>query len=65
MIQPEARKAIQRIKDADTISVKINGGTNAELQLDFTSRRANIRKLNHDIALAIQDFYNRLQLTTL
>ena len=52
MLDRFQRQFVQRVKEARTISVVVNGG---EFQLDF--RNKDIHKLSHDIAIAIQDYY--------
>lgn len=45
-------------KQATTISIIVNSGLDSFFRLDFP-RGADIRKLSHDIAIAIQDYYVR------
>ena len=48
------RNLVQRIKEARRISVIVN---DKELQIDFPSEPGDIKKLSHDIAIAIQDYF--------
>lgn len=52
MLDRYQRQFVQRVKEARSISVVIDGGL---LQLDF--RKEDIHKLAHDIAIAIQDYF--------
>ena len=38
----------------------VNADTDKELSICFKKDKAEIKKLTHDIGLAIQDFYNKL-----
>lgn len=59
MLDCAARSQVEAIKRAGTISIRINEGTKDEMTLAIRGGQ-NIKKLSHDIALAVQDFYNRI-----
>ena len=48
-------------RGAGSITIILNegGGNNQELILKWDTQHYDIRKLRHDIALAIQDFFNK------
>ena len=52
MLDRIQRQYVERIKQAHTIRVVVDGG-----EFEWKSTLGNIRKLAHDIALAIQDYY--------
>jgi len=53
------RRIVEMVKDAKRISVGFTGGGEEDgLTLHFDGRKKNIRKLAHDIALALQDYMN-------
>lgn len=51
-----SRRIVELVKDADTISVGFAGKDADSLTLHFDNRKKDIRKLAHDIALALQDY---------
>ena len=59
MLDPIDRQFVQRVKEAEEITVVVNVGETGELRLKFSARRNDIKKLRHDIAIAIQDYYVR------
>mgnify|MGYP007101847809 CR=1 FL=1 len=59
MLDKYQRAAVESIKEADTLKLTIGGGIYDEygdLTLSFIAKRNDIRKLRHDIALAVQDY---------
>lgn len=56
MLDRYDRQFVQRVREAEEITVVVNDG---ELRLKFSARRNDIKKLRHDIAIAIQDYYVR------
>ncbi len=55
------RQVVELARGAGSITLILNegGGNNQEVTLRWDTRRYDIRKLRHDIALAIQDFFNK------
>lgn len=54
------RQLVELARGAGSITLILNeGGKNEEVTLKWDSRQYDIRKLRHDIALSIQDFFNR------
>jgi len=52
------RNFVEAVKHARSIRIVINAGYSDELQLVFDERRTHTRKLTHDVAIAIQDYFN-------
>lgn len=52
MLDRIQRQYVERIKQARTIRVIVDGG-----EFEWTANLGDIRKLSHDIAIAIQDYY--------
>ena len=55
------RQVVELARGAGSITLilKEGGGNNQEVTLKWDTRRHDIRKLRHDIARAIQDFFNK------
>lgn len=55
------RQVVELARGAGSITLILNegGGKSEEVTLKWDSRQYDIRKLRHDIALAIQDFFNK------
>ena len=51
------RGLVQRVKEARTISVIVNDGAAGYTRLDF--KHGDIRRLRHEIAIAVQDHFTR------
>lgn len=52
------RYYVERIRSAEEITIKIGHGQDM-LALSFQMSRRDITKLRHDLALGVQDFFNR------
>ncbi len=53
-----SRRIVEMVKGAKRISIGFTEGEEDGLTLHFDSRKKDIRKLAHDIALALQDYMN-------
>lgn len=54
-----SRRIVEMVKDAKRISIGFTEGREEDgLTLHFDGEKKNIRKLAHDIALALQDYMN-------
>ncbi len=55
------RQVVELARGAGSITLILNegGGKSEEVTLKWDSRQYDIRKLRHDIALSIQDFFNK------
>ena len=58
MIDRIHRYFVERLRSADDITIKIGRGQDV-LLLTFQMSKADISKLRHDLALDVQDFFNR------
>lgn len=58
MLDRYDRQRVEAVKMASTISIRINEGTPDELTLQVKPIVKDIKKLRHDIALALQDYFN-------
>lgn len=58
MLDRATRYIVERVRGAQTVSIIVNEGKNDELRIRTEASIGRIRKLTHDIALAIQDFFN-------
>lgn len=58
MIDRIHRYFIERIRRTDDITIKIGRGQDV-LTLTFQMSKVDISKLRHDLALDVQDFFNR------
>lgn len=54
MLDRIQRQYVERIKQARVIRVVVDGG-----EFEWAAYLGDIRKLSHDIAIAIQDYYVR------
>ena len=63
MLDALSRRMVEMVKAAKEIRITIPGqGFDDEgLTLHFDNRRKSIKKLSHDIALALQDYMNQPQ----
>ena len=59
MLDRIQRSFVEKTKDAKTLRITINGGGYDELSLVFDGRTFDTRKLSHDVALAIQDYFGK------
>ena len=55
------RRFVEMVKNARTIRITVNAGCQDELFLVFDERRGSIRKLTHDVALAVQEQLNKTE----
>ena len=53
------RRFVQMVRYARAIRITVNAGCEDELSLVFDEKRGSIRKLTHDVALAVQDHSTR------
>ena len=51
------RQLVENARSAGSISITCNEGRDNETTFVFDGKKYNIKKLAHDLALAIQDFY--------
>ena len=60
-MEQQHRQVVELARGAGSITLILNegGGRNQEVTLKWDTQRYDIRKLRHDIALAIQDFFNK------
>ena len=58
MIDRPHRYYVERIRSAEDITIQIGSGDNL-LMLTFKMDIRDITKLRHDIALDVQDFFNK------
>lgn len=63
MLDKYQRAMVEGIKDADTLKITVGGGKIDYLELKFDMRRFNIRELRHNVALAVQDYFNKANRT--
>ena len=59
MLDGVERKFVEVVRHARKIKVVVNEGSSDELRLTFDEAKYDIRKLTHDVALAIQDYLNK------
>lgn len=62
MLDALSRRMVEIVKTAKVIHITVSrgGGIDDEgLTLHFDNRRKSIKKLSHDIALALQDYMNK------
>ncbi len=65
MLDALSRRMVEIVKTAKVIHITVSGGgIDDELTLHFDNRRKSIKKLSHDIALALQDYMNKPQTNT-
>lgn len=58
MIGPAERTCVERTKEAQTISIIINGGMQDEFIVNVRPERIDMKKLAHDIAISLQSAFN-------
>ncbi len=63
MLDRYQRAMVESIKDADTLKITVGGGRIENLELRFDMRRFNIHELRHNVALAVQDYFNKANRT--
>ena len=63
MLDKTQRAMVEGIKDADTLKITVGGGRIEYLELKFDMRRFPIRDLRHNVALAVQDYFNKANKT--
>ena len=61
MLDTIDRKFIEMVKRARSIRIVVNYGCDDELTLRFNEQKDDIHKLTHDVALAVQDFVNKVR----
>lgn len=61
MLDALSRRMVEIVKTAKVIHITVSGGgiDDEGLTLHFDNRRKSIKKLSHDIALALQDYMNK------
>ena len=62
MLDQNQRRMVEDIKDAKTLKITVGGGKYddyGDVMLTFDMSIRDIRKLRHDIALALQDYFNK------
>lgn len=59
MLEQNQRKMVEGIKDSGRLEIRARMPGGADITLTFDNAALDIRKLRHDVALAIQDFYNQ------
>lgn len=57
MLEPRERKIVEAVRRAHSISITIDGGFN-QFSISTRSGKGDIRKFAHDIAIALQDYFN-------
>ena len=55
------RNIVETARQARRITVKFEGGGIEDLTLEWNDVQHDIRKLRHEFAIAIQDFFNNYQ----
>lgn len=55
MLSQIDRRFVELVKHARNIRITANYGCDDELTLCFNDNKSDIRKLTHDVALAVQD----------
>ena len=66
MLDRTQRTIVESIKDADRLKIMIGGGKYddyGDVMLTFDMRAFDIKKLRHDIAIVVQDHFNRANRT--
>lgn len=59
MLNPEDRKKVETVRNARSISIVVNGGFYDRCTVNMTNGKAEAKnKLIHDIAIALQDYFN-------
>lgn len=56
MLSPESRRIVELVKEARELHICIPGEDGITVR--FSNQRKSIKKLAHDIALAMQDYMN-------
>lgn len=59
MLDREDRLFVAMVRTARSIKITVNEGCSDALTLRFDDSKAEIRKLTHDVAIALQDFLNK------
>ncbi len=58
MLNQEERKCVEMIRGASDVTIIINDYGRDNLTLKFMNKE-EVKKLAHDIALSVQDIYNK------
>ena len=58
MLDRASRYYVERVRGAQTVSIIVNEGKEDELRIRTQPDTGGIKKLTHDIALALQDYFN-------
>lgn len=61
MLDRISRVCVESVKNARRIALRITGEREEELTIVFDNRKHDIRKLSHDLALAVQDYFNKCE----
>ena len=60
MLDGTDRKVVESVRKAQRITIVAISSDGTEMQLTFDERRqGDISKLRHDVAVSLQDYYNR------
>ena len=59
MLSTVDRMFVAMVRTARSIKIVVNPGGSDELTLRFDDTKRDIRKLSHDIGIALQDFLNK------
>ncbi|MBQ3813636.1 MAG: hypothetical protein II841_08730 [Bacteroidales bacterium] len=66
MLDKYQRAMVEGIKDANRLKITIGGGKYddyGDIMLTFDMSHSDIKKLRHDIAIVVQDYFNRFNQT--
>lgn len=58
MLNNVTRNLVESVRRAETITIYVNEGMRGEVTITMKQDIKDIRRLRHEIALAVQDYFN-------
>ena len=58
MLDRASRYYVERVRGAQTVTIIVNEGGKDELRIRTQPKVRGIKKLAHDLALGLQDYFN-------